>query len=243
MASSLPAEILSESGLPTEEAMDAIEVAIARTLTTAFRSYVSVKIDGHLEIVAYPNGAGVPIKISLDDINGKLRRHLLHQIKMELQKRRTLNEADRLKELRGYSAPGEISRIADDGSLIVSLEIADYYRRLILCGICPARFQPIHELGRYSIGRVKEFHITSVVPVMVNKKLSKVRIQLSRSSKELPCLLLQERSRIAGITCIERVPGAYSSIVSPARIPKKIINSVGKELEEHLHVSIQEVQR
>ncbi len=243
MASSLPAEILAESGLPTEEAMDAVEVAIAKTLTGTLRSHVCVRIDEQLEIVAYPDGNGEPINISLDDINGKLRRHLLYQIKLELQKRRTLNEADRLKQLRGYSAPGEISRIADDGALIVSLEIADYYRRLILCGVCPARFQPFHEVGRYGIGSVKEFYISSVVPVMVNKRYSKVRIMLSRTSKELPRLLLQERSRIAGITCIERVPGAYSSVVTPARIPKEIINSVGKELEEHLHVSIQEARR
>ncbi|MDD2735963.1 MAG: hypothetical protein PHF56_18675 [Desulfuromonadaceae bacterium] len=243
MASSLPAEILSENGLPTDEAMDAVEVAIARTLTGTLRSNVCVKIGAQLEIIAYPSGNGEPIKISLDAINGKLRRHLLYQIRLELQKRRTLNEADRLKELRGYSAPGEISRIADDGALIVSLEIADYYRRLILCGICPARFQPFHELGHYSIGSVKEFYISSVVPVMVNKRYSKVRILLSRTSKELPRLLLQERSRIAGIRCIERVPGAYSSIVTPGRIPKEIINSVGKELEEHLHVSIQEAHQ
>lgn len=243
MASSLTAEILAESGLPTEEAMDAVEVAIAKTLTGALRSNVCVKIDAHLEITAYPIGHGEPIKISLDDISGKLRRHLLYQIKLELQKRRTLNEADRLKQLRGYSAPGEISRIADDGALIVALEIADYYRRLVLCGVCPVRFQPFHEVGRYGIGSVKEFYISSVVPVMVNKRYSKVRILLSRTSKELPRLLLQERSRIAGITCIERVPGAYSSVVTPVRIPKEIINSVGKELEEHLHVSIQAKHR
>ena len=243
MASSLPAEILSESGLPTDEAMNAVEVAIARTLTVALRSHVCVRINEQLEIVAYPDGNGEPIKISLDDISGKLRRHLLYQIKLELQKRRTLNEADRLKQLRGYSAPGEISRIADDGALIVALEIADYYRRLVLCGVCPVRFQPFHEVGRYGIGSVKEFYISSVVPVMVNKRYSKVRILLSRTSKELPRLLLQERSRIAGITCIERVPGAYSSVVTPVRIPKEIINSVGKELEEHLHVSIQEARR
>ena len=220
--------------------MDAVEVAIARTLTGTLRLHACVRIDEQLEIIAYPVGNGEPIKISLDAINGKLRRHLLYQIKLELQKRRTLNEADRLKELRGYSAPGEISRISEDGALVVSLEIADYYRRLILCGVCPGRFQPHHESGRYSIGSVKEFYISSVVPVMVNKRYAKVRILLSRTSKELPRLLLQERSRIAGITCVERIPGAYSSIVTPARIPKEIINSVGKELEEHLHVSIQE---
>jgi len=243
LASSLPAEILTESGLPTDEAMDAVEVAIAKALTGALRSNVCVKIDAQLEIVAYPYGNGEPIKICLDDINGKLRRHLLYQIKLELQKRRTLNEADRLKELRGYSAPGEISRIAEDGALIVSLEIADYYRRIILCGFCPTRFQSHHELGRYTIGSVKEFYISSVVPVMVNERYSRVRILLSRTSKELPRLLLQERSRISGIKCLKRIPGAYSCIVTPKRIPKDVINSVGKELGEHLHVSIQEAHR
>lgn len=243
LASSLPAEILSDSGLPTAEALNAVEVAIARTLTGALRANVCVKVDAQLEIDAYPEGSSGPVKISLDDINGKLRRQLLYQIKVELQKRRTLNEADRLKELNGFSAPGEISGIAEDGALTVSLEIADYYRRLILCGFCPVRFQPHHELGRYSIGSVKEFYISSVVPVMVKKRYSRVRILLSRTSKELPRLLLQERSRIDGIICTERVPGAYSTIVTPRRIAKDTINSVGKELGEHLHVSIQEAHR
>jgi hypothetical protein len=243
LASSLPAEILSESGLPTDEALNAVEVAITRTLTTALRANVCVKVDKQLEIVAYPYGNGDPVKISLDEINGKLRRHLLYQIKVELQKRRTLNEADRLKELNGFSAPGEISRIAEDGALTVYLEIADYYRRLILCGFCPPRFQPDHEREQYTIGSVKEFYISSVVPVMVNKRYSRVRILLSRTSKELPRLLLRERSRIDGISCIERVPGAYSTIVTPRRIAKDAINSVGKELGEHLHVSIQEAHR
>jgi hypothetical protein len=240
LASSLPAEILAESGLSTEEALDAVEVAIARTLTGALRTNICVSVDENLKIAAYPVGSGEPTRISLDDINSKLRRHLLHQIELELQKRRTLNEADRLKKLRGYSAPGEISRIGEDGSLIVSLEISDYYQRLILGGVCPARFQPRHERGRYVMGTVKEFYITSVVPVMVNKRSAKVRILLSRTSKELPRILLQERSRISGITCLKRIPGAYSSIETPVKIPKDIINSVGKELEEHLHVSIRQ---
>ncbi len=157
-----------------------------------------------------------------------------------MQLRKTLNEARHLKELRGYTAPGEITRIGDDGSLIVNLEIADHYRRLILSGICPNRFQASHEREHYRPGTVKEFHITSVVPVMVNHRSTRVRVQLSRISRELPRLLLQEHSRIAGIRCLKRIPGAFSSIVTPTRIPKHIINSVGKELKEHLHVSVQE---
>jgi len=239
----LPTEILSESGLAMSEAKDAVEVAITRTLTSAISTNVSVRVDENLEIVAYPIGSGEPIKFSLDSINRKLRRHLLHQVELELQCRRTLNEADRLKALRGVSAPGEITRIDADGALFVSLEIADCYRRLILAGICPTRFQPIHERGRYTYGSVKEFYITSVVPVMVNGRSTKVRILLSRTSRELPRLLLQERSRVLGIRCLKRIPGAYSCIMTPARIPKEVINSVGKELEEHLHVSILKTSR
>jgi len=236
-------EILTESGLAMDEAMDAVEVAITRTLTSALSTKFSVRINKHLEIVVYPLGSGEPIKISLDSINRKLRRHLLHQVELELQCRRTLNEADRLKALRGVSAPGEITRIDADGALFVSLEIADCYRRLILAGVCPTRFQPFHERGRYTCGSVKEFYITSVVPVMVNRRSTKVRILLSRTSRELPRLLLQERSRVSGIRCLKRIPGAYSCIMTPARIPKDVINFVGKELEEHLHVSILKTYR
>jgi len=234
-----PAEIISESGLIEADALDAIEVAVARTLTHALKTNVTVRIKDQMQILVYPPD-GAPTALSFTNIDRKLRRHVQHQVELELQRRKTLDEAGHLKELRGYSAPGEITRIGDDGSLIVTLEIADHYRRLILFGICPARFQASHEREHYRPGIVKEFHITSVVPVMVNHRSTKVRVQLSRISRELPRLLLQERSRISGMRCLKRIPGAFSSIVTPSRIPKHIINSVGKELREHLHVSVQE---
>lgn len=234
------AEIISKCGLYGDDALNAIEVAVTRTLTHALQTNVTVRIEDQLQILVYPADGGAPTALEFDNIDRKLRRHVQHQVELELQLQKTLNEADHLKELRGYSTLGEILRVDGNGSLIVVLEISDNYRRLILSGICPARFQPKHERGSYLPGTVKEFHITSVVPVMVNHKSTRVRVLLSRISKELPQLLLQERSRIYGIRCVKRIPGAFSSIVTPSRIPKDIINSVGKELEEHLHVSVQE---
>lgn len=236
-------ESMSKSNLTRDEALDAIEVAIVRTLTHAFQTSVTVKVEDQLQILIYPHGGGAPTALTFGDIDRKLQRHVQHQVDLELQLRKTLNEAKHLKELRGYSAPGEITRVGDDGSLIVTLEIADHYRRLILIGICPTRFQPKHERQRYLPGTVKEFYITSVVPVMVNHRSTKVRVQLNRISKELPRLLLKERSRISGIQCLKRIPGAFSTIVTPSRISKDVINSVGKELKEHLYVSIQETHR
>lgn len=236
-------EFMSESDLTRDETLDAIEVAVARTLTHALQTSVTVRVEDQLQILIYPHGGGAPTALAFGDVDRKLRRHVQHQVDMELQLRKTLNEAGHLKELRGYTAPGEVTRVGDDGSLIVTLEIADQYRRLILSGICPTRFQPKHERDRYIPGTMKEFHITSVVPVMVNHRSTKVQVQLNRISKELPRLLLQERSRIPGIQCLKRIPGAFSTIVTPSRISKDVINSVGKELEEHLYVSIQKTHR
>lgn len=237
------ADLVPEDGLTRDETLDAIEVAVARTLTHALQTSVTVRVEDQLQILVYPHGGGAPTALTFCDIDRKLRRHVQHQVDLELQLRKTLNEAEHLKELRGYTAPGEIAHIGDDGSLIVTLEIADHYRRLILSGICPARFQPRHERERFIPGTVKEFHITSVVPIMVNHRSTKVQVQLNRISKELPRLLLQERSRISGILCLKRIPGAFSTIVTPSRISKDVINSVGKELKEHLYVSIQETHR
>ena len=232
----LPIDLPAGTGLPENQTLEAVEVALARVLTGLLRMSVNITIDDRLRITAFPE-TGEPIVISLEAVNRKLRRLFLHQIELELQKRRTLLEAQRLKEVRGTVVPGEIFRIAGDGTLFVSLERADSCRRLILAGLCPVRYQPLHERGSYTIGGVREFYITSVLPVMVNRSSCRVRILLSRTSKELPRLLLQERSHVSGILCRKRIPGGYSEIVTPVTIPKDAINSVGKELGEHLYVS------
>lgn len=233
----LPAELLTKYGLPEAEALGAIEYAIARTLTSALRTNLSVRINGKLEITAFPPH-GEPAEIPLEAISRKLRRHLIHRVELELQKRQALLEAEELKELLRKNVHGEISRVADEGTLNVTLEIADVFRHLILPGECPVRHQPTHERGSYRIGDVKEFFITSVAPIIVNGKSARVRICLSRTSKELPALLLMERTGVAGIECRRRVAGGFSDIVTPTRIPKDAINSVGKELGEHLNVFI-----
>ena len=238
----LPGNQLMEHGLPENDLLEAVEVTMTRVLTKALRMNVSVVMGSQPHITAYPDN-GEPIHIPVDAIERKLRRHLRHQVELELQSRRTLLESKRLKSLRGSVAYGEISRIADDGALLVSLEIADCYRRLILAGECPLRYQAPHERGRYRIGEVRQFFISSVLPVMINGRSSKVRILLSRISMALPPLLLQEQSHIAGIHCRKRIPGGYSDIVTPSRIPKEVIINVGKELGEYLHVSIQPKDR
>lgn len=233
----ISAELLAKYGLRETDALDAVEVAIARALTLAFKKNISVRINGSLEITAFSH-RGEPVEISAKEIDRKLRRHILHLVELELQKRQTLRESEELEELRGTTLPGEITRIADNGMLHVALEFTDAFQQLTMAGECPADHQPLHERGHYRVGEVREFFISSVLPIVANGRSANVRIRLSRTSKELPALLLQERTGIYGIECRRRVAGGFCNIITPIRIPKEAINHVGKELGEILNVSI-----
>lgn len=233
----IPAELLAKYGLRETDAMDAVEVAIGRALTLALKKNIIVRFNDRLEITAFSH-RGEPIEISLGQIDRKLRRHILHLVELELQKRQTVRESDDLEGLRGKTLPGEITRIAGNGTLHVTLEFTDVFQQLSLAGECPFDQQPLHERGRYRPGEVREFFITSILPIVANNRQVFVRIRLSRTSRELPALLLQERTGIYGIECRRRVAGGFSNIVTPTRIPKEAINHVGKELGERLNVSI-----
>ena len=82
------------------------------------------------------------MQLSPSTIKRKLRRYILHQVEMELQKRQVIREAEELKELRGKNVSEEISRINDSGTLYAVLEMADVFRHLILTGECPVRCHP-----------------------------------------------------------------------------------------------------
>ena len=238
----LPADLLTKYGLQEAEAREAIEFAIAQTLTGALRKNFAVMINDRLEIIIFTDH-GEPDEFPLIKIRQKLRRFILHNVELELQKRQVLNEAKGLAELRGKILPGEISRITGSGTLCVNLEIADVFRHLILAGECPICYQPPHERRRYHIGEIREFFISSILPIVVKDRSAHVRIRLSRITKELPALLLQERTGIREIKCRRRVAGGYSNIVTPIRIPKEAINYVGKELGEHLNVFISQTSK
>ena len=238
----IPAELLTKYGLREADALEAVEVAIARALTHAFRKNLSVRINGTLEITAFSD-RGEPVEITTGEIDKKLRRHILYQVELELQKRQVLRESEDLEELRGITAPGEITRLAGNGTLCVTLEIIDGFRNLMLAGECPMDHQPPHERGCYRIGEVREFFISSMLPIVANGRSANVRTRLSRTSMELPALLLQERTGIYGIQCTRRVAGGFSNIVTPTRIPKEAINHVGKELGERLNVSISQTSK
>lgn len=233
----LSADLLHKYGLPENEIVDAVECAVARTLTTAFHRRVVVRAEGELEIIAYP-ALGHPVEIPLKSISKKLRRHIIHNVEAELQKRQIVQESMILQELQGRVFTGVVGRIGSLGTLHVTLEIDDVFKPLILFCECPLRYQPPHERSMYRIGEQRSFLVTSVRPVMVSDDVAKVRIVLNRTSRTLPALLLENLTGITGIECRRRIAGGFSELVTPVRLPKASINTVGKELKEHVQVLI-----
>ena len=63
-----------------------------------------------------------------------------------------------------------------------------------------------------------------------------MRVIVSRVAREFPSRMLSKITGISGIKCLRRIPGSYSRITTQVRIPKTAINTVGKELGEHLDV-------
>ncbi|MRR59265.1 MAG: hypothetical protein EG824_13800, partial [Deltaproteobacteria bacterium] len=109
--------------------------------------------------------------------------------------------------------------------------------RFILLGTCPLRYQPLHERNNYVPGKVYHWFVTSVLPV-ANDRHARVRIRLSRTSKELPALLLRQLSGMERIICRRRIPGGPAEIITALKIPKDIINTVGKETGDIYRVRI-----
>ena len=221
---------LSESTL-----LNAIEIGATRALKGAMKASFLVAYKGKLEITM--QGAwGESFEITPKEIGRKLRRKMLYEIEREIGIRHILAESDKLKNLCGMVVTGVVKKIST-GNIIVEMELQEQFARYILLGVCPYRDQPVHERKVYRIGETWKWYVMRVLPLEARQRTMLV-VRLSRVSRELPAVLLREKSGIERILCHTRIPGAVSHIVTDRHIPKSCINEVGKELKETIDVQI-----
>jgi hypothetical protein len=221
---------LSESTL-----LNAIEIGATRALKVAMKASFLVAYKGKLEITM--QGAwGESFEITPKEIGRKLRRKMLYEIEREIGIRHILAESDKLKNLCGMVVTGVVKKIRA-GNIIVEMELQEQFARYILLGVCPYRDQPVHERKVYRIGETWKWYVMRVLPLEARQRTMLV-VRLSRVSRELPAVLLREKSGIERILCHTRIPGAVSHIVTDRHIPKSSINEVGKELKETIDVQI-----
>lgn len=221
--------------LPRESIYDAIEIAAIRAITAVMNTAVTASMgdDGVLHVHLLKNGDQE--EISVNTFSRKVKRRLLDEIEVELMRRQTCCDARDYSTIRGSVQTGLIERIHDDGSLVVNIELLDLLTPVNIYATCPVQQQPPHERGQYRLGEMLEFFVISSLPVS-NGRLSKVRIIVSRTAREFPSRLLGKLTGLSGIRCTKRIPGGYSHIITRHKIPKTVINAVGKKLKEHLEV-------
>lgn len=230
-----PDEILTRYGLSEEAAMEAARYAISLTLTNHFGVPVLASTSNGFSMVALHGNYESEVKPA--QIKQKLRRLIEENVEYELQRRQAAKEQRYLRQLIGKPIYGGVIGICEQGTLLIKMELTEVFNQVVLMGECPVKYQIPRERQTYSVGDVLSFKVTSVAAV-ANDKSARVRILLSRVSPELPALLLREQSGIDKIICIRRLPGKESWIKTAHKIPKPIINAVGKELREHLNVRI-----
>lgn len=235
----IPSDIIaSYPELNQSDILDAVEMAVIKVLTNAFQMPFTVTYteEEGLKMTGLPMH-GEPVEINQDKIGKKLKRHVLYTVENELQRRQTVYEAERLRQLQGKVLRGGVIGYDREGGAVVEMELSSQFQRYILLGTCPRRRQPEHERGKYKEGESYSWYVTSVLPI-ANHRQAKVRIRLSRTSMELPAILLRQRSGIDRIICCSRIPGGTSEIVTNQKIPKEVINSVGKETGDIYRVRI-----
>jgi hypothetical protein len=179
---------------------------------------------------------GESFEITPKQIDKKLRRNMLHEIEREIGIRQILAETEKLKNLRGTVVPGVVKKIGKD-NILVEMELQEQFARYILLGVCPYPNQPVHERMMYRTGEIWKWYVMGVLPIQTRNR-TLIVVRLSRVSRDLPAILLREKSGIEGIVCHKRIPGAISHIVTDRHIPKHCINEVGKELKETIDVQI-----
>jgi len=215
--------------------VDAVEIGATKALNLALKANVAVTYQNGLQI-SMLGAWGETFAINPKQLGKKMRRHIKDFVEHEICVRKVLSEAEKLKGLSGMVVPGSIVQITES-HLLVEMDLQDQFSLNYHLGVCPTRFQPLHERGTYRKGQVLHWYVTRLLPIAAQNRALLV-IHLSRVTPQFPARLLQEKSGIDKIFCTQRLPGVRSHIKTERFIPKEHIIEVGKELRENIHVRV-----
>jgi len=155
---------------------------------------------------------------------------------------RNLSKAACLKEVACYKRNeremrwGEIIGKKEDGVLLVEIEIES---GTTIIATCQSNHIGLHERNRLSVGERRAFHLRRVDPVLLHNT-PRVKVTVDRVSKTLVenLLLSDLPDGNTQIRCLNRYVGHKSFIESNIFLPKKAIQAVSQELNEHIQVKV-----
>jgi len=248
-------DLLEKYALPEETVSDAVSLAISKTLGKAMRTTVfSFPGESGFEIYAIKQGGDLDdpvIKVKPETIKPKLLRHLQYSIERALNEKMVQNEFDRYRDLQSQIVKGVVTGIAKNGTVEIELEREVLFDQITLRAICPLRYQPQHERGKYKSGQTIWFHVSKIRPSQV-RGMARLEIILDRTSNRVPEGLIRKamEARSTGLgsdnnhfKCVKRICGAFSQIQASKRIDREIIQLVSRELKENVFVKFGEQNR
>jgi len=155
---------------------------------------------------------------------------------------KNLGKAACLKEVAAYKRNeqemrwGEIIKKKKDGSFYVETEIESGKP---LIAVCPRNHIGIHEHDQLQVGERRAFHLRRIDPVYLHDT-PRVKISVDRVSKSLVegLLKFQLGNDQVQLRCLNRYVGHKSFVESSIFLPKKVILTASRELNEHIQVRV-----
>jgi len=229
-------------GLSRGQVISEIEKTFSSMLSQWHRSnVVAMFSDDRLVAFGYRDNLGMIEQSSIDLSSLRGWNTIRRILENNLGKAACLQEVALYKQKEHEMLWGKIVRGKSDGGFYVEIELEDEQP---VIAICPGNRIGVHERDKLMVGQRRAFHVRRIEPVFVNAA-PRVKIQVDRVSKNLVERLLHSQTEKKDVTilCLARYVGLKSFVESSAFLPRNVILSVSRELNEHIQVRVVRVKR
>jgi len=240
------AELSREYGVQEFEVISTIEDLFSRHLSRWHNEEVLVRIleDYTLDATAANPLTGnlEPRKVTASSLkinSSKGFNSIRRQIGKLLYRKATLKEASIYHQFLHDVVEGEIALVDKaTGRLYVELEML---RGEPFTAICEYKHQTpyMRKNAHYLVGEKMDFHLNKIEVVEV-QGVPRINIYVDRTSKTLVTKLLKRHlngsAATTRLSCVKRIVGGYSLVLSSQRIPQAAIVAVDRALRERIRV-------
>lgn len=231
-------EFVAKYGFSRKRVITEIEKTFSIMLSRWYRmEVIALYSKGKLIVFGYVKSEGCYVQKGINFTSKNLKGwNTLKRLIKQNMARAASCEQYYLHRNAGTMGWGTVVKIVPGEKLFVHLESMN---GLEVYANCPLAGIGIYERlnGNFAVGRKRAFGVKAIHPVTVNG-VARISIELSRTVKHLPALLLTEqvRNRQTRIRCVKRFPGKKSFVISNRFVPKSMILKIEDELHEHIQV-------
>lgn len=239
-------ELTEEYGLQEFEVISTVEELFGQHLSRWHNESVMVRLleDYTFDATVFNSLTGdlEPRKLTANSLkinSDKGFNSIRRQIAKQLYRKATLKEASLYRQFLHEIVKGEVVLVDKaTGRLYVEIELR---KGELFTAICESQYQTpyMKKNAHYLLGEIMDFHLNKVEVVEI-QGVPRTNIYLDRTSRILVTKLLKRQlngsAATTRLSCVKRVVGGYSLVLSSERLPKEAILAVDRELKEKITV-------